>query len=181
MACRRSTDPDKRPADDLYEFLHADPECLSMRDRLAHQAGLSADYPPNELMEVLAFGLGKWLHSPKSVEIHFGLPIGMILHHVIGGGTGVLHGHYPTQKKDIDHMNAIVGVNYDAGYDQAGRDMHNLTGFIIDDPYGDYRNLYSDHMGNDIPMPLADVVKYIKPVGDTKGKDIILVHRKTPD
>jgi len=168
MGLRKSIDPDKRPADDLYEFLHSDNECLAMRDKLAKQAGLAPNYPPNELMEVLAFGLGKWLNSPKSVEIHFGYPLSLIMQHIIGGGNGVLHGHYPTQNKDINHINAVVGCSYDGT---------GLVNFIIDDPYGDYRKLYANHMGNDIIMPLCDIVKYIKNVDDVHNKDIILIHR----
>lgn len=178
MALRRSSDPEKRPADDLYNFLHTDDDCLALRHKLCHQAGLDPNYPPNELMEVLALGLGKWLKAPQSVEIHFGLPIKMIMQHVIQGGTGILHGHYPTQSKDIDHMNAIVGLDFDGGYNPDGTAKFTLNAFIIDDPYGDYRKLYALHMGDDIRMPVEDVNKYIKECGNSRNKDIILVHRR---
>lgn len=159
---RRSPDTNKRPADDLYEFINADSECLAMRDKIAPSV------PPNQLMAVLAFGLGKWLMSPNSVEWHYGLPLTLIMNHVINGGCGILHGHYPTQTHDIDHMNALVGIDYN---DQT------LNAFIIDDPYGDYRKLYTNHMGNDIVMPLSDILKYIKDIGDIHNKDIILIHK----
>ena len=103
------------------------------------------------------------------VDIHFGYPLALIMDHIIAGGCGILHGHYPTQKSEIDHMNAVVGLSYD----DTG-----LVSFIIDDPYGDYRQLYSIHVGNDITMPLCDIVKYIKNVKDVHNKDIILIRRK---
>ena len=160
---RRSTDPNKRPADDLYEFINSDSECLTMRDNILPGT------PPNQLMAVLAFGLGKWLKSPQSVEWHSSLPLTLILQHIISGGCGILHGHYPTATHDIDHMNALVGVDYTGT---------TINSFVIDDPYGDYRKLYTIHAGNDIIMPIGDIVKYIKEIGDSHNKDIILVHRR---
>ena len=99
-----------------------------MRDKIAPSV------PPHPLMAVLAFGLGKWLKSPNSVEWHYGLPLTLIMNHVI----------------------------------------KELTAFIIDDPYGDYRKLYADHMGNDIKMPIDDILKYIKDISDKHNKDIII-------
>lgn len=169
---RRSPDPNKRPADDLYEFIHSDERVQKYYTKITDKK-----YPPNQYMEVLSFALGLWLNSPNSVEWHYGLPLELIVDHVVAGGCGILHGHYPTQNKDIDHMNALVGVEYDASYDKNGKSIKELTAFIIDDPYGDYRKLYAEHMGNDIKMPIDDILKYIKDTSDKHNKDIILIHR----
>lgn len=173
MALRRSTDPTKRPADDFYEFLHSDPECLALRNKI------SPKDEPNELMEVLAFGLGKWIKAPARVAWQPAMGIAQIVQHIIDGGCGILHGHYPTTSgKFIDHMNALVGLNYGVTYDAAGASRKDISSFIIDDPYGDYRALYGNHFGDDILMPYEDFIKYIKETGNKLYKDIILVFPK---
>jgi len=166
MAARKSSDPNKRPPDDLYEFLHSDPECLALRDKL------SPGTPPNELMEVLALGGRKWLNTEKVVWT-YAMPLQDILTAVRRGSCGVVHGRYQAISAHgpvtIDHMNAVVGAEWD---DISGA----LTGFIIDDPYGDYRHAYTSHLGDDIVMPLPDIQSYLKGATPDR-KDIILISR----
>ncbi len=164
MACRKSKDPTKRPPDDLYEFMHTDQEILSARD------AIDPACEPNELMEVLAIGLRKWLGvGLGEVAWHPMLTISEIVSQVIGGACGILHGHYRTDSGYIDHMNALVGLVADGP---------RLVSFLLDDPYGDYRTKYATHMGNDVIMPASDVTAMVKPVGSVRMKDIILVKRK---
>lgn len=106
MALRKSSDPNKRPSDDLYEFMQSDARVQGFYARNTDKSA-----PPNQFMEVLAYALGLWLGEPDKVQWHAALPLKMIAMHIIKVGCAVVHGHYPTLTNDIDHITAFVGMN----------------------------------------------------------------------
>ena len=54
----------------------------------------------------------------------------------------------------LNHVVAIVGYSGDD--------------FIIDDPWGDFRDKYVTIKGNDIPMKRSEFINLLKPVGASK-------------
>ena len=165
MELRKSNDPNKRPADDLYEFMRDDPHVQSFYKRYTDQK-----LPPNQYMEVLSYAAGLWLGSPQSVEWQSGLPVRLIGAHIINSGCAVVHGHYPTLTHDIDHINALVGVSWTAD--------GTVYEFIVDDSWGDYRTKYESRFGDNIVMPVMDAAEYLKPLDSSMRKDAILIFNK---
>lgn len=174
MALRKSTNPNKRPSDDLYEFMQSDSRVQGFYARNTDKA-----LPPNQYMEVLAYAVGLWIGDPSKVEWHSALPIKMIATHIIKSGCAVVHGHYPTTTHDIDHITAFVGMNYGITYDQTGAiDKIDIVSIIDDDSYGDPWSKYQVKMGNDILYTPDQITQTIKPIGDALRKDAILIFNK---
>jgi hypothetical protein len=167
MACRRSTDPNKRPSDDFYEFIHSDPDVQNF------YRSLGVSNPPNQIMEVLAYALGQWLRAPGKVTWHSGMDITVIGRWVRFHGCAVVHGRYPCKHGDgsigkIEHITALVGLNWSTYIDS----------FIMDDSYGDYRLQYAAGIGDDIIMSMADAQALLKCGANTTPaglKDAILI------
>lgn len=171
MSLRKSSDPNKRPSDDLYEFIKNDADVQNFYKKV------KSSYPPNQIMSVLSYALGKWLGNADKVKWTPYAHINVIGEHIIKNGCAIVHGKYPAKKSDIDHINAIVGCQYGIIYDGLGKiSRYDFISFIIDDSYGDYRTKYESRYGNDIIMPMADVEKYLKDVNAPLLKDAILIY-----
>ena len=70
------------------------------------------------------------------------------------GGAAVVSGAFPSVDGVLNHVVAVVGYSGDD--------------FIIDDPWGDFRDKYATVKGNDIPMKRTEFMNLLKPVGATK-------------
>ncbi len=88
--------------------------------------------------------------------------------HLHSGNCCVVSGLWPYRDKfgktkSINHVVCVVGF-ITTQKEIIGRnvDISQVTDFIIDDPFGDYRTLYQNHNGNDVVVPINDFNKYVK-------------------
>lgn len=139
-----------QPEDSLYRFIMTDNACANMWRRLDPKGNI----PPNEWHDVLAYGTSRWLiaHGIKCASIHFVKARESDIRALIDkGGAAVVSGVFETQNGKINHIVSIVG--------------YNSEGFIIDDPWGDFRDKYDTQNGNDIPLTSSQFIEMIKPLG----------------
>lgn len=155
-----------RPADDLYLFIKADKDC----NRLWESYDSKGQIPINQWMSPLALGLSKWLGHYASASFKMARWEEMFSC-IVDGGACVVSGHYKTTSgKDIDHITALVGVDYDPV-------KMTVNSWIMDDSYGDYRTGYDVKFGDNIVMAHADMLNLLKEQR-INSKRCILVPRK---
>lgn len=144
----------RQPEDELMRFILTDAAC----DRKWRTLDPEGRIPPNEWHAVLAYGTNRWLlglgYPPGIVEWRECASLSELQGQVNRGGAVVASGRFPWQGKRLDHMVAIVGT------DEAG--------FIIDDPWGDWRDGYATVKGDDIPLSQSQAVQMLKPLGSVK-------------
>ena len=141
-----------QPEDALMHFILADRRV----DSYWRKIDVAGNYPPNEWHPVLAYGTNLYMcecgligSKETAVEWRDDRTLTQIQDTLKNGGAAVLSGLFPAEgKKILGHVVACVGFKTD--------DDGNITHFIIDDSWGDYRTEYSVQNGNDIEMPLAD-------------------------
>ena len=147
-----------QPEDALMHFILAD-----MRvDRFWRGLDRTGQYPPNEWHPVLAYGTNLYMRecglistNEAAVEWSEKRKISDIKMAIVNGGAAILSGVFTAEgKKTIGHVVACVGYKSD--------DNGNITHFILDDSWGDYRTEYSSHNGNDIEMPVSDFMLKIR-------------------
>jgi hypothetical protein len=153
-----------RPADDLFLFIRQSPECIA----LWHETDPHETIPINQWLTPLALGLSQWLEHP-------GITFSMtkwedMRDHIITGGTCVISGRYPTKKNPIDHITALVGIEYSPATGV-------VDNWIVDDSYGDFRTLYESKVGNDIPMTHYQFMTYAK-TQQSNSKRCIYIPKK---
>lgn len=141
-----------QPEDALLRFIMTDGSTLGVWKRLDPEGRT----PPNEWHAVLAHGTNRWLKScgleGSPVVFREAVSAGEIRAAVDAGGAAVISGRFAqADGTEIDHVVTVAGYDGD--------------GWIIDDPWGDYRDGYRTHCGNDIPLPAADFAAKIKPQG----------------
>jgi hypothetical protein len=137
-----------RPADDLYLFIKKDQDCIN----LWHKNDPKETIPINRWLAPLALGLNKWLNAP----VHFNMVQWDRMRDCIAdGGACVVSGRYPVVGHAIDHITALVGMDYDSASGV-------VKEWIMDDSYGDYRTEYEVKMGDNIPLPHAIFMSYLK-------------------
>ena len=157
-----ATEQYAQPEDALMHFILADARvdaCWKKVDPAGH-------YAPNEWHSVLAFGTNLFLRErgligkdeADAVEWGEWRSKSQIVNAIKDGGAAVLSGLFTAEgKKTIGHVVACVGFRED--------DEGNLSHFILDDSWGDYRTEYRDHNGNDIKMTIADFNSKIRHCG----------------
>jgi hypothetical protein len=163
MALRRSLSP--RPADDLFMFIRLDQDC----NRLWKSYDPDGKIPINQWMAPLALGLAKWLGKHDSASFRMAKWEEM-RDCIIAGGSCVVSGHYKTTDKDIDHITALVGIDYDPA-------TMVVNSWIMDDSYGDYRTGYEVKYGDNITMAHADLL-YLLKEQKINSKRCVLVPKK---
>jgi len=145
-----------QPEDELMRFLITDPKCSADWKRL-DPAG---HYPPNEWHSILADGANRLVRrvicgSNKLPIIYTENSSAADISGVIaGGGAAAVSGLFalPDGKK-LNHIVSVVGFTGSADAPD---------GFILDDPWGDYRTGYAEYDGNDVEMPMTDFLSIIK-------------------
>lgn len=155
-----------RPADDLYLFIKADKDCK----RLWEAYDPKGTIPINQWMAPLALGLAKWLghHAAASFKM---ARWEEMFDCIVNGGSCVVSGHYQTANgKAIDHITALVGLDYD-------QEKMTVNSWIMDDSYGDYRTGYDIKFGDNIKMAHADMLFLLKEQR-INSKRCILVPKK---
>jgi hypothetical protein len=149
-----------QPEDRLMDFLKSD---KSVQDKY-RQNPLSKDYPPNEIHEVLCYGVNQWLKGSLKLPCLFttATPSAMV-EHLRKRGALIVSGNMTfSSGKQYGHMFSIVGCRYDEA------EMANTLEFFIVDPYGSWVDSYlkgSD--GYDVKMHLRDALKLLKPLDKT--------------
>ena len=147
-----------QPEDALMHFILADKTVDSFWRKL-DPAGR---YAPNEWHPVLAYGTNRYMRQcgllgEKDSAVEWGedRTLADIQLSVSEGGAAVLSGVFIAEgKKTIGHVVACVGIKTD--------DNGNITHFILDDSWGDYRTEYENHNGNDVEMTVADFMALIR-------------------
>ena len=137
----------EQPEDLLMRFIYSDPSTLTRWKQIDPQGKI----PPNQWHAVLAYGANRFLKSfgYNSLPVTFreAVSVEEITAAINAGGAAVVSGIFPQEgKAPLRHVVAAVGY----GTDEKG------FYFIIDDPWGDYRNGYKNHNGKGIRMPLED-------------------------
>ena len=154
-----------QPEDALMRFILSDRRV----DKVWHEVDPAGRIPPNEWHPVLAYGTNLYLREcgllgEKENAVDWGekRKVSEIVQVLKDGGAAVLSGVFVAQgKKTIGHVIAAVGYKSD----NAGE----ITHFIIDDSWGDYRTEYANQNGNDIEMPFADFMRLCRSCnGDSK-------------
>jgi len=163
MACRKGLAD--RPADDLLLFIKSDVDCNKSWE--SHDPNF--EIPINQWMSPLALGLSKWLGNIKYAEFKMS-DWAVMRDNIIKGGCCVVSGKYKTVKKSIDHITALVGINYD-------ETTLKVSEWIMDDSYGDYHTRYETQIGNDIIMPHSDFITMLKEQ-NSSAKRCIFVYKK---
>lgn len=123
----------------------------------------------NEIHEVMEFAINTIFDYPID-SFSYAMPISSILDNLIKGGCATLSGRFPSQTGSIGHIVCLTGFdttqeNIEQITDELEIDVDAITGFWIDDPYGDYRTRYASKLGNDILMPRADFFAMINESG----------------
>ena len=143
-----------QPEDSLMHFVMTDNSCHQMWRRLDP----SGNYPPNEWHPVLAHGTNRWLakngYAGNPVTFFDSVEMHEIKSAIEAGGAAVMSGVFPSVDGVLNHVVAVVGYS--------GND------FIIDDPWGDYRDKYVTIQGNDIPLSQDAFYSLLKPAGAKK-------------
>lgn len=125
---------DGQPEDILTELL-LKPKYWDMMDKLSPSYKKDG-YRPNEIHDCLCAATNEIIG--KTVDYFSTNTLVLrIKNHLEDGGGVVLSGKFKLSTGKI--LNHIVSL---AGYSD--------DGFLIDDPYGNFRTDYSDHHGNDI-------------------------------
>lgn len=152
----------ERPADDLYLFIRANAECIALWNSLDPKH----EIPINQWIAVLALGLSLWIGNRNAATFKM-TSFEPMRDCIIKGGACIVSGHYPTTKGYIDHITALVGVDYDD-------DTYGVSNWIMDDSYGDYRTRYEVKVGDNIVMPHSDFQMYVKEVMSTQKRCIFI-------
>ena len=93
----------------------------------------------------------------KWIDFLPGVSIETIIAHLKKGGGVVLSGEFRLKKRNLHHIVSLAGFVTDGNED--------VTQFIIDDPYGDFRTDYHDQHGNNILITRDEFVVIFKPTG----------------
>lgn len=165
-----ATEQYAQPEDALIHFILADARV----DACWKKIDPKGMYTPNEWHPVLAFGTNLYLRErgligkdESVVEWGEWRSKSDIVGTLRNGGAAVLSGLFVAEGRNtIGHVVACVGFKED--------DDGNLTHFILDDSWGDYRTEYRMQNGNDIEMPLEDFNSKIRHCGaDNKMAHLI--------
>lgn len=165
-----ATEQYAQPEDALMHFILADARV----DACWKKLDPTGRYAPNEWHPVLAFGTNLYLRERGLIRkdesvVEWGewRSKSDIVGTLRNGGAAVLSGLFVAEGRNtIGHVVACVGFKED--------DDGNLTHFILDDSWGDYRTEYRNQNGNDIEMPLEDFNSKIRHCGaDNKMAHLI--------
>ncbi|WP_147613846.1 C1 family peptidase [Treponema pectinovorum] len=159
-----ATQKHRQPEDSLMDFILTDERV----QKFWKKTDPLGRYPANEWHPVLAYGTNLFLRKngllfEGEVALKFGelWNVEDIAEAIYAGGSAVLSGVFAVKNEKttehvIGHVVAVVGLkDYGEG----------VECFVIDDSWGDYRTGYKEHNGNDIPMPLSDFMRMLRPCG----------------
>lgn len=143
----------KQPEDNLLEFVRNSHAVLRRWDEIDPQH----KNPPNQIHELLCLGTNLWLEPVKGPKIQLLWALGVedVKKAIDDGGAVVMSGRFQDHRSgEIGHIVPVVGYQSD--------DTGNVTHFIIDDPWGDYEELYRVQRGDDIFLSVDDWMSMIR-------------------
>ncbi len=155
---------DVQPEDYLTDFLRS-PEAYRMMKEMtpwffSRETG-KATVAPNEVHQMLEWGVNTLLK--KEVDrFSIGVSIDTIIAHLKKGGGVVLSGEFRLKNRSLHHIVSLAGFVTD--------DNEDITHFIIDDPYGNFRTDYQDQRGNNIRITRDEFIVIFKPTGNDEVK-----------
>lgn len=138
----------------------------------AYKRGDTDAYCPNLIHIVLAYSFNLWIGT-TAATFNERLPITDIVKEVTEFNRPVvLSGTFPYKYKagnigTIGHINTLVGIEF-ADFDKK-LNLDKAT-FIVDDPYGDWKQNFLSGTGNDTRFKLDEFIKYYKNLNDRTTK-----------
>ena len=120
------------------------------------------DWAPQEVHAVLSWAINK-LVGKKVTEFHNTIDTRILLFKLLQDKSSVLSGKF----NGLGHIVCLSGFvttqqNIRKIKSHKEIDLEKVTQFIIDDPYGNYKDNYKDHYnGNNIYMPKEDWLKIL--------------------
>ena len=105
-------------------------------------------YPPEQVHTCLEWGINKWM-GQEIDEFHERATKDQIYDHLKAKGGVVLSGNFPLDRGELGHIVSVAGW---VGIDT----VDEVVRWIIDDPYGNWNEQYSDIRGNDTLISADD-------------------------
>jgi hypothetical protein len=112
---------------------------------------------PNEVHQMLEWGVNTLLKRQVD-EFSTEVPIPEIVAHLMKGGGVVLSGKFRLKNRTLNHIVSLAGFVTGKNED--------ITHFIIDDPYGNFRTDYKDQHGNNIRITRDEFIAIFNPTGN---------------
>lgn len=141
--------------------------------------GKQGAYTPNEIHDVLAFGVNKWLDQ-KVDTFKENAKIWDIVKEILEGRSCVISGAFPTVNgKKLNHIVSLVGGIWEFNTEITTAEATNKilneqicpNYFIIDDPYAFWNTIVKqyeyDRNGDNVKVSYQDFIDYIKPVNNS--------------
>lgn len=139
----------------------------------------ATEIPPEQIHDVLAYAgsllLSSVAQSNTKISFSVSTPLDTIVHALEEGKPVVVSGRFPYWSKvrqgeiTIGHIVCLVGT-------VRNKETGKLLGFLIDDPYGNYKTLYEDINGNNVFMDLEDFETMIRREGDGFWAHVPYIH-----
>ena len=140
--------------DNFLDFIRTSPQVQQRYKQIQPNKA----FPPEQIHELLCLGANLWLEPLKGPEIilRWNLRLNDITQVLDNGGAVVMSGRFYDHKAgEIGHIITVVGYVTD----ESGKEV---TTLLIDDSWGDYRDLYKTRAGASISMPVADFMSQIR-------------------
>lgn len=155
---------DVQPEDYLTDFLLSPEAYRKMKEMTPwffdRETG-KAIVAPNEVHQMLEWGVNTLLKKQVD-KFSTDIPIKTIIAHLINGGGVVLSEEFRLRNRSLHHIVSLAGFVTDENED--------ITHFIIDDPFGNFRTDYQDQHGNNIKITRDEFIVIFKPTGDESLK-----------
>ena len=190
---------DKQDEDFITNFIHTDKRVINFWKNNPQQwikdahtgylkfiAGQQAEANTtfgNEIHEVMEFAINTMMGVDVDnlvTQCH----IQDILFNITKGGAAVVSGVWPYKNKThIHHVVCLAGfttsqLDADTAASPDLIDLTKVVEIIIDDPFGDYKSIYSSDNGNDVYQPYADFISIMnEPMNKLAKRAHLIVHK----
>lgn len=163
--------------DNFCEFIFTDERVMNFyKEKLpipyeAFERGDINALLPNTIHIILAYAFNLWIGT-NAVTFNERTPIETIVDEIIRYSRPVvLSGTFPYLYKDgtkgtIGHINTLVGLEF-PNEDIKTFNPKKAT-FIVDDPYGDWKQNFAAGTGNNTRFTYNEFIKYYKYLNETK-------------
>ncbi|MDC7225203.1 MAG: hypothetical protein PQJ61_00400 [Spirochaetales bacterium] len=162
------TNEDEQPEDVLTELLVFSELAYSKAREIApgvwnEKQGLPR-IPLNEVHVMLEWGINYLMKKEVDMFV-MGVKIEYIIQKLYEGCGIMMSGEIPFRNMTIGHMVSIAG--YITIDDEKEPSIDNVSHFIMDDPFGNFRTDYRDTRGNNIKITVDEFIRFFK---DTKSR-----------
>ena len=123
--------------------------------------------PPQEVHQMLQWAVNTLLKK-EACRFTLEAKLSTLVANLLTGGGIVLSGLFPTHNGRLAHMVSLAGFTTDN--DKNHVEEKNITGFIIDDPFGNFRTSYKDPRGNNIHLSKKEFLKIFKSIDNKSHK-----------